>query len=332
MTPHATTDPGLRSGVALAPRVLRILAAVEIDAATGFCIEGRHYADEDGRPLAARLSLALYERFHAGRRLDRSVAFPDERFVARIIAAHRVTHSVEPGWQLVRRRSDGRWLAEQAGLRIVVAPEQLAPPGRGAAGEVVGVRFPARRPSLAPGFFSVVGSRGAPLDESVTRFYLNPRLDSAPEVFGHVVARLEDAEVPYGAKTLSRPADYGRYDGTVAYVATRDASAVESALGDLALDVGEALAPGTPLLARRLGRGLATAHDPAQRGARPLSFGEHRCRTIAEALAAAHARGLEPEQARGAVAAALAAAGIDPARPHENLPGGGRAEGGDGGD
>ncbi|MDX3384417.1 T3SS effector HopA1 family protein [Streptomyces niveiscabiei] len=259
--------------------------------------------------LRARLAEELYRTFHQG---ARPAAVHPRDLVDPALEAELKAAVPHPAVRVPTRllSEDGEEATVVlAGLRVRV------PRARVGTRDGTTVELPPYRPSLSPGFLSVVGSRlpraqGGP----VLRLYLHvPDAGAAPAVWGAVLRRLEGEGLPYRAKILSHPDRYPRRDAMVVYVTDEAERAVDTVAGT-PLDLADPVSPFT----RALAPGLSLAWDPAPRAgaARQPSFGQHRARACADGLVD-HARyGIPVAEA---LARALRAAGADPALPHRNL-------------
>ncbi|GAQ57681.1 T3SS effector HopA1 family protein [Streptomyces acidiscabies] len=265
--------------------------------------------------LRARLADELYRTFHQG---ARPAAVHPRDLVDPALEAELKAAVPHPAVRVPTRllSEDGEEATVVlAGVRVRVPRARVRTEDGAAVEGGVTVELPPYRPSLSPGFLSVVGSRlphakGGP----VLRIYLHvPDAGAAPAVWGAVLRGLEDAGLPYRAKILSHPDRYPRRDAMVVYVTDEVERAVDT-VARAPLDLAEPVSPFT----RALAPGLSLAWDPAPRAgaARRPSFGQHRARACADGLVD-HARyGIPVAEA---VARALRAAGADPALPHRNL-------------
>ncbi|WP_050374495.1 T3SS effector HopA1 family protein [Streptomyces acidiscabies] len=265
--------------------------------------------------LRARLADELYRTFHQG---ARPAAVHPRDLVDPALEAELKAAVPHPAVRVPTRllSEDGEEATVVlAGVRVRVPRARVRTQDGAAVEGGVTVELPPYRPSLSPGFLSVVGSRlpraqGGP----VLRIYLHvPDAGAAPAVWGAVLRGLEDAGLPYRAKILSHPDRYPRRDAMVVYVTDEVERAVDT-VARAPLDLAGPVSPFT----RALAPGLSLAWDPAPRAgaARRPSFGQHRARACADGLVD-HARYGIP--VADAVARALRAAGADPVLPHRNL-------------
>nr|WP_262414477.1 T3SS effector HopA1 family protein [Streptomyces sp. ST1015] len=213
--------------------------------------------------LRARLAEELYRTFHQG---ARPAAVHPRDLVDPALEAELKAAVPHPAVRVPTRllAEDGEEATVVlAGLRVRVPRARVGMRDGG-----VTVELPPYRPSLSPGFLSVVGSRlpraqGGP----VLRLYLHvPDAGAAPAVWGAVLRRLEGEGLPYRAKILSHPDRYPRRDAMVVYVTDEAQRAVDTVAGT-PLDLADPVSPFT----RALAPGLSLAWDPARARAPPGS-------------------------------------------------------------
>ncbi len=301
----------------LAPVFRAMLDAVEWRAAHRVAVHGPSgttLVDTGGPRAVEELRRVLYEAFHAGRPVTGVVTDPDEEFLARLTASVRVPWSLSAGWRVVAAGTGDELTVEQYGVRMVVeAGRHLVPAGRVRPGETVTLRLPPCRPGLSPGFFSVIGSRGAP-EGPLTRFYLNLPYRSVPTLVAGLTRQLERRAVVYAFKTLDVPAAYGRRDGTVLYVRREDRPAAVESLTSALATLPEPARSAVPALAERVLPTVGAAEEPGGEGFAGLSFGEHRCDAVARFLIDHH--GGDTAALVPLLADELTRHGIDPLAPY----------------
>ena len=294
------------------------LATVEVDLAGRTArVADREITADDERQLKARLVNALYDVLHAGRAHQdgpRPRTLRDPRFEQRLQEA--VPHESSALPVLLEDTGEDEFVVRMNEVRVRVPRERLDYRGE----QFAVIRIPAVLPALSPGFLMVNGSRGSGLvrGEPCVRVYLHLRsAESAPQVWGAVVRRLEELALPYRAKVLSTPAQYPRRDAMVVYLGP-DAWSAPIEVAEAAVATG-ALAPDVSSYVERLAPGVGWAWEPDDPApsAHGMSFGEHRSTALAEGLIAA-ARPGGPNRAE-ALDAALRAARISPSALHLNL-------------
>ena len=247
---------------------------------------------------------------------DRISAVPC--FVEKLSAANTGTGCWDAGWE-VRMVEPGKAFVCKNGLGLLVERERCQPPGEGPfeAGTRVKLRLPQEMLGISPGYYFALSDReDRPDDRSrQVRLYWNLRAEGA-EVFVHAATSLlNEAQIFFKLKVLNDASSYMRCDAGVLYVRKDDFPAVAGILGRLYGEVSRYLKPGVPSFTKPLARGVGLAEDPGQ----GESFGQNRCRLLAEGLIRAHEQGVRALDARlQVVLDCYAAAGVRLERPYLN--------------
>ena len=308
------------SGTALDDTLRAHLADLRIEAEEGLVQVGDRIIEAvDATSLRAKLSVALYDLWHAGivgRAGRRALPRRDTALERGLLAA--TPHRTAPVPGRVGALPDGgpagHGVVEVNRVRVLVAADTV----RGLVpGDPVVLALPAARPRLTPGFFFVTGSAGGTDAGAVLRLYVHlTAAEHAPQAWRTVLHLLEARGARYRAKVLSESSAYPRRDAAVVYLPESSWQHVPELAHALAGAPG--LGESTSVLARRIGPGLALAWDPTdgRPGERRMSFGQHRSTAVARGVVR-HVRDDAPLHA--AVAEELTAAGADPAVPARNL-------------
>jgi hypothetical protein len=265
------------------------------------------------------LAVWLYMTMHAGNPgiFATGAILPDVEFedeIHRSVPAATVAVPLDRGGAPVPALgSGGRELVELHRIRLLVDPARLATARDGRRA----VRLPSRRPQLSPGFFMFVQDPGSWAPHSrVNRMYVRHEdpFDALAD-WQVCLEHLMAAGVVFRSKILSRREAYPRNDALVFYT-SEDTDRVQEILTDArsARRPGRA---GSPLCIP-LGSGVTTAEDPRdpRPGIGPQSFGEHRCRVLAEAVVDTLASG---RPLREALRAACGPANVDPENVARNV-------------
>ena len=157
---------------------------------------------------------------------------------------------------------------------VAVGPDPLP------AGMDVFVRMPKEMKSIAPGFYTACGDV-PPRTEThgpLVRFYWHLRPTGAVPFMAAATSILNRDRVPFRLKVLNDPGAYRRCDAGVVYL--ENSCNWEDLMGDLHSGVVGGLLSATPVFTKPLAPGLGMAHDTGSID----SFGEHRCRMLADAL------------------------------------------------
>ena len=248
-----------------------------------------------GADAIGELAVFLYTALHAGNPAIFAVdaVLPDPAFEADIVAAID-----DPGMLMsVQPTGGGAWAGHPDGFRAVdIERVRVAVPARrleasGDHGDLR-LRLPCSRPNLSPGFFMFVHepatqATSRPLPGEATRFYV--RHDDGDDALADWAACLRGLTgrgLSFRTKLLSRRSAYPRNDAIVFYAGTHAEAVREVVTGTQARRPEPSGGRhGSPLCVD-VGAGVSRAEDP--RDPRPpyrgQSFGEHRCRLIAEAV------------------------------------------------
>jgi hypothetical protein len=275
----------------------------------GFLVGDRFVAVRGARGCAVQaLTGALHRRWFLGQDLaDGGPAVEDVRFVRRVRDLLGRRYYWEPGWEVVERTDDGRWLVVQDDLVLTVAHDEI----NGTRGRVK-VRFPAERPRSNPGWLTVTGLRGPALPTGpLASCYLHLRTGSAATLFTDLVRYLDTLGLRFTARLLADPSSYGRPDSVVV-TAPRVAipSVLRMALG-LHPRARDGFGDAVPAFTRAMAAGIALADEPPS----GHGFGIARCRVIATGLVAA-GPDAGPEERLAVVHRTLASEGLHPAALH----------------
>ncbi|WP_285777610.1 T3SS effector HopA1 family protein [Microtetraspora sp. NBRC 13810] len=307
---------GTLNEVALTAEVAAVLKAVHISSDGLRAQVGDQVVEADGsRALWPALSSRLYEYFHIGHAHDPTLRPGTRDLPLEAALAEGVPHRYTTSLVQVYETGETDWIVDLLDVRVRVPVDRVVSMDADGRAEV---RADAVRPALSPGFFLCDGSAGSVLGGGpILRLYLHLADSSyTPGAWRTALGVLEGRKVPYRAKAFSRPSGYPRRDALVIYLEEKGWPVLESLVGELSALPG--LVDGVSAFARRVGPGLAVAWDPADNrtGMRMLSFGEHRCRVIAEGLIMSAAEGVPAE---AAVVTTMLRGGVDPTAPYRNV-------------
>ncbi|WP_433514694.1 T3SS effector HopA1 family protein [Nonomuraea sp. CA-143628] len=233
-------------------------------------------------------------------------------FAAALSAANCGQGYLDDGWQ-VRGIDERGVMVVKNGLELTVHATELA--GVPVVGERAAMRLPKELFEISPGFYLARADR--PMDTGpsgrVVRLYWNLRADGAVPFVGAATRLLNSAGAAFQLKVLNDPGAFSRCDAGVVYLARDDYPELADLMLTLHAEIGGFLSPRTPVFTAELAPGLGFAEDPGT----GESFGEHRCRLLAEALVRSHESGWTDDAARlAAVEERFARAGIDLDAPH----------------
>ncbi|HLX10402.1 MAG TPA: T3SS effector HopA1 family protein [Thermoanaerobaculia bacterium] len=246
-------------------------------------------------PLLGRLSNVLYHhvysRSFSGRLAEPAETSPedysfDPELTARLAAANGSRDRWEHGWQIGQVLPMGQVLAQRGAAQRTVWPGQFlskdGPGARPRPGSQVSLFYPKESVSLQPGFYYVFGE--TPEEEShgfgLVRAYWNVDAAGAPRLVRLLSERLNRFHVPFRFKCSVVLSQFERTDVAVIYLVKRFFPVFADLLCDIHPQVRDSLAEAVPLFAKPLAAGVGIAEDPGN----GESFGQHRCRILAETL------------------------------------------------
>jgi len=197
----------------------------------------------------------------------------------------------QSGWE-VQAMDEDAIVACRGGLTIWLQHDECAT-AHGAAlkpGVRLSVRLPKEMRGLSPGFYMALGDNDVDDESSegtVVRFYWHLTPTSAVPFVGRTISLLNQAALPFRLKVLNDPIRFNRCDAGVVYVRKRDYAPAAELLCEVYRGIASDLLTPTPVFSKRMAPGLGLAEDPGE-GA---SFGEDRCRLLADGLIRAYERG-----------------------------------------
>ena len=280
-------------------------------------------ADRSPTTGAAALAEALYADWYLGL-LDGIPEDPplalgpiDLDLADLLQEAHVDARRWEHGWTVNGVSSQGRVAVARNGRRRVLARVDVLPVARVCLPPRPGdaVRVVARRDALdrATSFWFTYGGDWdeSDLPPSLVRVYWNVRRRSSPALVGALTESLAGAGTSYSLKVAVGDRDVERPDRAVLYLAREAFAGATPAIRLAHRTLAGDLLPRVPRLTRRLAPGLALADDPGT----GESFGQHRCRLVADAICG-DGGSADREERTASILEHLAAAGLDPARPY----------------
>jgi hypothetical protein len=134
--------------------------------------------------------------------------------------------------------------------------------------------------------------------------YWNLRADGAVPFVAAATRALNRAGAAFRLKVLNDPSAFSRCDAAVIYLSRDDYPELAGLILALHGEIGGFLSPRIPVFTAGLAPGAGFAEDPGT----AESFGEHRCRLLADALVRSHESGSDP---MAAVEERFAEDGID---------------------
>ena len=321
----------------LATELLQVLRAVKIFSRGSFSFAGKNISisenqskdklDSDARTaIVQHLSCELYVNCYC-RRFNGVItdsvddAAPDESFIAALSAANSSREHLDRGWRILRKLPTGHYVVEKRGLtRTLFVGEFIShaePRGPAEEGCSISVFCPRESRTTLPGFYYALGETitDEQDDRELLRFYWNVQANGVARLMRLLTQRLNRFQLPFRLKVLNSPTAYNRSDAAVLYLNKEFYRVAAELLVDVHRQVHNELDDHTPLFSKRLIPGLGLAEEPGT----GESFGQQRCRVLAEAVLNAYDLNLEDEQERlEEVVKAFEVNGLNINLPHLN--------------
>lgn len=225
---------------------------------------------------------------------------PDEDFVNALSEANTTVERLDPGWQILRRLPAEYYLVQKNDLlRAVALGELISHDGPDVVvGEGTAVNVLCRKESrtMHPGFYYIFGATLTDQqdEDDLLRFYWNIKAEGAPVLVRLLTGRLNRFQIPFRLKCLNNPASYNRSDAVVLYLNSRFYRLATELLAEVHEQVANYLEPDAPLFSKQLAAGLGLAEEPGDRE----SFGQQRCRILAEGIWNAYELNLQADHER----------------------------------
>lgn len=261
------------------------------------------------RAMAERVYVDAYCRGEPTGPHRRPSRWSTEDLVEALSAANAGIGSRDRGWEIEAEVRPGLLRVRGYGVSLLAAADRVVR-REGPGGSIV--RVPKEIRWLWPDFYMALGNDSTEPDVPQTRVYWHVTEAAVVPVMAGITSILNAANVPFRFKTVCNPERMNRADAAVLYVQRATASEALARLRGLYGSVRPSLRPSTPLFTMPVAPGLAVADDT---GIAEESFGNSRCRLVAEALW--RARATDDVAARvDAVRARFAEAGLDVRRPY----------------
>jgi len=298
-------------------QVVAALGAVDVRPPEAFLWFGRRISARTP-PARARIDDALARELliqHLQQRLvadfygagaprpqaDGPVTPADEggEFVRALSQANCGRGSWQASWRVAAADEDSLAVVRPDGLRLLAPADDCRVEGAVHAGTAADVRVPKELMGFSPGFYIALGDTPPPAGRAGDRVRLcwNIAAAGAVTLVARLTYALNSASLSFSLELLDNPARYGGLSPAVLVLSRTDFAAAIKILRPLLRSVGPQLADGAPPFTKPLTRGLAVAEEPGD----GESFGEHRCRLLAEAIVIASERGQRTMHQRLAV-------------------------------
>jgi len=302
---------------ALTDQLLSILRAITIASPTSFSFAGKAFAPlqsglgqwtaaPNQNPLVAQLSQQIYTHAYC-RRFDGRLADdlystppPLNDILTELSAANAGHERWDAGWQVHRLMPTGQIIATKGGLTRLLWPgEFVSHEGPGVAmreSARISVFAPSESQTIQPGFYFVFSETVSDQqdDYNLLRFYWNVTAEGAATLVRLVTQEFNRFQLPFRYKSLASRAFYQRTDAAVLYVNKRFFRLSVELLLDIHSQVRMYLRSDTPLFSKPMADGLGFAEEPGT----GESFGQSRCRLLAESIWSSYELGLSSDHER----------------------------------
>jgi hypothetical protein len=243
------------------------------------------------------LALRLYNHFYIYGRVTKST-FEEayiqhigvSPFVAELSAANLGTGCWEEGWRLHAAENDivdverGGLIVRASYQEGIIAEDPQLKPNT-----PIRLCLPKEFLGMSPGFYMVVGNRSLRVADgrSLVRVYWNLTSEGAVSFVEIASDVLNRAGLPFRLKVLSDPLLFKRCDAAVIYLHRSDFCDSAVIFQKIYNRIRRHLKVLTPIFTKRLAPGVGLAEDPGS----GWSFGQSRCRLVADGAIRAYEQG-----------------------------------------
>ncbi len=270
---------------------------------------------------AENLAADLYATWYA--RIDAAPDCPPPDFPVDIVAVLRAVHAAnrrwEEGWSIEGVGPNGMvTVVKQRELRALYRGDYVVPAHPGLVGNVGDVAMVTSRRDQVDPDGSWWRTRGRTWSEvsppgDLVRLYWSVAAVGLPILVGRLTELLATSEDPWMLKVAVDAGTRRRADSSVLYLRRDHLGRVVGEIDRVHAEIAATARAMAPPFSLVVGDGLAVAVDPGS----GESFGQHRCRIVAEAILGVAD---DLEEATAGVRARFRAEGIDPDRPYATGP------------
>jgi HopA1 effector protein family len=205
-----------------------------------------------------------------------------QQFMTELSKANCGSGTLEPGWVIKGIHTNGRLLVHRDGLTISALREEFFPKsGQIKPGRVGFLKVAKESKRLSPGFYVALGNASKKFKiDKLVRIYWNISSSGSIFLMKYITHELNRIDMPFQFKILNDPRHFSRADAAVLYIEKKYLKKSLTSLQRIYESIKLFLKNPTPIFAKRIASGIAIAEDPST----GESFGQHRCRILAEAL------------------------------------------------
>ena len=296
-------------------QVAAALGAIDVRPPEALLWFGRRVAVSAGERLVDAVTRQLLADFFAGgaprpRRAGPLTALGDGGGFVRALSQSNCGRGTwQDGWRVDGEDGEDAIAVVRAdGLRMLAPADAVD--GSGATARV---RVPKELTGHRLGSYIALGDRTPGADAELATLYWSIAPAGAVTLVARVTYALNRAGLPFELTLVDNPARYGSAEPAALSLVRTDVERALALMRPLLRALATHLADSAPAFCKPLARGLAFAEQPSG----PASFGEHRCRLLAEAIVSAREAGLRaPDQRLAVVRERFAAAGVSLDAPY----------------
>ena len=211
-------------------------------------------------------------------------------FVETLSAANEGSGCHESGWE-IQTVGEDHLVVRKGNLELWVRPEDYtAQKDRSSKpGACVVLRLPKELRGISPGYYMALSNQEdtSPDGQPLVRLYWNLSATGAATFVRAATRALNNAGLFFRLKTLNDPRSYNRCDAAVMYFRKSQHSSVIKQMSQVYPDIASYLKPKTPMFTKAIAPGVGLAEDPGSNE----SFGQHRCKILADGMIRAYERG-----------------------------------------
>jgi hypothetical protein len=222
-----------------------------------------------------------------------------EDYVNNLSAANSGTGTWDPGWRIENMLKNGQIKVSKNGLNLWARPEQFFSYDHiYEVGKLGYIRIGKEMRGLMPGFYCALGNKAESTAEhnddlTIVRLYWNIIPGGAVLLMKYLTRELNRIEVPFRFKILNNPINFSRTDAAVLYIHEDYFRECLYSLPIIYQQVKNYLNPSVSIFTKRIAPGLGLAEElkKPEKTEEIESFGQNRCRILAESFCYAFSKG-----------------------------------------
>jgi hypothetical protein len=231
------------------------------------------------------MSSIFYRLFHCktpNHQINNRGDNPYERrdFVDSLSFANMGNGFWEEDWKILEIFKEGNILVQKNGLNLCIYNVNLIKGSELKLNNKVEVFMPKEYCSLMPGFYLVNGNMSLKHNSTILRIYWNVKSEGAVFLVNQITIKLNKQNIPFQFKIINNKYNFNRSDSAVLYINKDKLPDTLKEVIDIYKGIRFYIKDDTSMFTKQLFPGLSLAEDPNNNE----SFGQHRCRLLAEAF------------------------------------------------